>query len=219
VYKYSVQQNTNRQFYIDQHYNSALHAINHPTTTTPCIGESSSKSQHQVQVSTNSSQFYSIVSFPLFWDLCYQNLLTPFNRWFAITMGTGVIGVLLYKLPYNGKWLYELSIIIFVFDLVLYLLFCLISALRYTLYPELWSAMLNHPTESLFLGACPMGLGILIQLIVDVCVPAWGTWAITLAWTLWWIEVVASVAICFYLPFMTYVSDLPRNSIESLTNG
>ena len=133
-------------------------------------------------------------------------VLISYNRWFAITMGTGIIAVLLFKLPYNGKWLYELSIIVFVFDLVLYTLFCFISALRYILYPEIWSAMLNHPTESLFLGTCPMGLGILVQMIVYVCVPAWGTWAITLAWTLWWIEVVASLAVCFYLPFMTYVS-------------
>ena len=133
-----------------------------------------------------------------------------YHRWFAITMGTGVVTVLLFRLPYNGKWLYELSIIVFVFDLVLFILFCLISALRYLLYPEIWSAMLNHPTESLFLGACPMGLGILVQMIVNVCVPAWGSWAVTLVWTLWWIEIVLSVAICFYLPFMLYAPDYPK---------
>ncbi|KAH6696764.1 sulfite efflux pump SSU1 [Leptodontidium sp. MPI-SDFR-AT-0119] len=135
--------------------------------------------------------------------------------WFAITMGTGIIAVLLFRLPYNGKWLYELSIIIFVFDLILFVLFCLISALRYLLYPEIWSAMLNHPTESLFLGTCPMGLGILIQMIVNVCVPAWGSWAVTLAWTLWWIEIVLSVAICFYLPYM--LMSVHKTDIASVT--
>jgi tellurite resistance protein TehA-like permease len=128
-------------------------------------------------------------------------------------MGTGIIAVLLFKLPYNGKWLYELSIIIFVLDLVLFTLFCFISALRYLLYPEIWSAMLNHPNESLFLGTCPMGLGILVQMIIDVCVPAWGPWAVTLAWTLWWIEVVLSVAICFYLLFQLYVFDYTKSQL------
>jgi tellurite resistance protein TehA-like permease len=121
-------------------------------------------------------------------------------------MGTGVIAVLLFRLPYNGKWLYELSIIFFVFDFVLFVLFCLISALRYLLFPEIWAAMLNHPTESLFLGTCPLSLGILLQMIVNVCVPTWGSWAVTLAWSLWWIEIILSVAICFYLPFMLYAS-------------
>lgn len=134
-------------------------------------------------------------------DLCY--------RWFAVTMGTGVIALLLFKLPYNGIWLYELSIIVFVLDIILYTIFSFITALRYILYPEIWQAMVNHPTESLFLGTLPMGLGILVEMVVNVCVPAWGPGAATLAWTLWWIEVVMSVAICFYLPFTMYVPGIP----------
>ena len=134
-------------------------------------------------------------------------------------MGTGVIAVLLFKLPYNGKWLYELSIIIFVLDLVLFTLFSLISALRYICYPEIWRAMIQHPTESLFLGTYPMGLGILIEMLINVCVPAWGPWALTLTWTLWWIEVVLSVAVCFYMPFITYVPKSCEILIISLADS
>lgn len=121
-------------------------------------------------------------------------------------MGTGLISILLYKLPYNGAWLYWLSIIVFVLDIILYTLFTSISALRYICYPEIWQAMIRHPTESLFLGTFPMGLGIIVEMIINVCVPAWGSWAVTLAWTLWWIEVVISITICVYLPFTMYVS-------------
>lgn len=130
-------------------------------------------------------------------------------------MGTGIIAILLFRLPYNGTWLYLLSIIIFILDIVLFALFCLISALRYLQYPEIWQAMLNHPTESLFLGTCPMSLGILIEMILNVCVPAWGPWTVTLAWTLWWIEVVASVAVCFYLPFT--MMSVHKTEISSVT--
>jgi len=38
-----------------------------------------------------------------------------------------------------------------------------------------------------------------------VCVPAFGSWAITLTWALWWIDVVISVACCMFLPFAMYV--------------
>ncbi|KAH6666416.1 putative C4-dicarboxylate transporter/malic acid transport protein [Halenospora varia] len=146
----------------------------------------------------------------------YRRIVRNFTpSWFAITMGTGIIAVLLSKLPYNGTWLYMLSIIIFVLDIILFTLFCLISALRYIQYPEIWQAMLNHPTESLFLGTCPMSLGILIQMILNVCVQAWGPWTVTLAWTLWWIEVVASVAVCFYLPFT--MMSVHKTDISSVT--
>jgi tellurite resistance protein TehA-like permease len=120
-------------------------------------------------------------------------------------MGTGVVSILLYKLPYNGAWLYWISIVVFVLDIALFTLFVSISAARYICYPEIWQAMIRHSTESLFLGTWPMGLDIIIEMIINVCVPAWGPWAATLAWTLWWIEVVISIAICFYLPFIMYV--------------
>ena len=58
--------------------------------------------------------------------------------------------------------------------------FLLISILRYTIYPEIWFAMIRHPAQSLFLGTFPMGLATIINMIVFVCVPAWGTWAIYL---------------------------------------
>ncbi|KAJ5612783.1 hypothetical protein N7510_005977, partial [Penicillium lagena] len=120
-------------------------------------------------------------------------------------MGTGIISILLSKLPYNGTWIYWISAAIFVLDISLFTLFFSISAMRYLCYPEIWKAMVKHPVESLFLGTFPMGLGIIIQGIISITVPHWGPWAVTLAWTLWWIEVVTSVAICFYLPFNTYV--------------
>lgn len=48
----------------------------------------------------------------------------------------------------------------------------------------------------------PMGLATIINMIVFVCVPAWGSWAATLAWTLWWIDVVLSLGTNLFLPFI-----------------
>ncbi|KAH0260974.1 sulfite efflux pump SSU1, partial [Aureobasidium melanogenum] len=78
----------------------------------------------------------------------------------------------------------------------------LISILRYALWPELWPAMINHPTHSLFLGCFPMGLGTIVNLIVLVCVPAWGRWAATMAWALWWIDAALAVTICCSVAFL-----------------
>ncbi|KAJ5345878.1 C4-dicarboxylate transporter/malic acid transport protein [Penicillium brevicompactum] len=124
--------------------------------------------------------------------------------WFSATMGTGIVSILLHNLPYNGTWLYWISVVVFAFNVFLFVLFSLISLARYTLFRGLWTAMLNHPTQSLFLGTYPMGLATIINMICFVCVPAWGNWAGTLAWTLWWIDAVISLANNMYLPFAMY---------------
>lgn len=45
---------------------------------------------------------------------------------------------------------------------------------RYTLWPTVWTAMIHHPTQSLFIGTFPMGLCTIVNMIVFSCVPAFG---------------------------------------------
>ena len=134
-------------------------------------------------------------------------------------MGTGIVAILLHNLPYNGVWLYWLSVVIFALNVLLFVLFTVLSALRYTMYPEVWGALMRHPVQSLFLGTFPMGrilrlcqsdgnqltftgLATLVNLFVYICVPSWGPRAVPVAWTFWWIDTAIAVAICFYLPFV-----------------
>ena len=72
-------------------------------------------------------------------------------------MGTGIVSILLHNLPYNAQWLQYISYIIFALNVVLFVTFLVISILRYALFPEIWSAMIEHPGQSLFLGCFPMG--------------------------------------------------------------
>lgn len=120
-------------------------------------------------------------------------------------MGTGIVSILLHNLPFNGVWLYWISIVVFALNVFLFVLFTLASIMRYVLYPEIWGVMIRHPTQSLFLGTFPMGLATIVNMIVFVCVPAWGPWTITFAWAMWWIDVVIASATCFYLPFVLFV--------------
>jgi tellurite resistance protein TehA-like permease len=48
-------------------------------------------------------------------------------------MGTGIVSILLHNLPFNGAWLYWLSVIIFALKVILFVTFTLISAVRYVL--------------------------------------------------------------------------------------
>ncbi|EME40420.1 hypothetical protein DOTSEDRAFT_136670 [Dothistroma septosporum NZE10] len=122
--------------------------------------------------------------------------------WFSVNMGTGITSILLHNIPYNGHWLQYISYIIFALNVLLFILFLVISILRYTLYPKIFLAMIRHPAQSLFLGTFPMGLATIINMIVFVCVPAWeGNWW-KLAWVLWWIDAAFSLGTCFALPFI-----------------
>ena len=96
-------------------------------------------------------------------------------------MGTGIVSILLHNLPYNGHWLYWISVVIFALNVTLFCVFLIISILRYALYPEIWFAMIRHPTQSLFIGTFPMGLATIINMTVFVCVPSWGPRTIYLA--------------------------------------
>jgi tellurite resistance protein TehA-like permease len=127
------------------------------------------------------------------------------HSWFVVTMGTGAVSTLLYEIPYTAHWLHILSTIAFVLNIVLWLSFLAISCLRYALYPELLGVLLRSPTQRLFLGTIPTGLGTIINMIVLICVPAWGQGMAILAWVLWWINSVVAVFLCFYLTFVWFV--------------
>ncbi|ETN44450.1 uncharacterized protein HMPREF1541_10631 [Cyphellophora europaea CBS 101466] len=122
--------------------------------------------------------------------------------WFSITMGTGIVSILLHNLPYNGRWLYWISVGIFGLNVLLFTVFFVISLARYTMFRGLFRFMIRHPVQSLFTGTFPMGLATIVNMVTFVCVPTWGPWATTLAWTLWWIDAAIAVSTCFYLPFV-----------------
>ena len=120
-------------------------------------------------------------------------------------MGTGIVSVLLNTLPYNGQWLYWISVICFAFNVLLFTTGCIITFLRYTLYPEIFFAMIKHPVQSMFIGTFPMGFATIINMFCFVCVPAWGDWAQNFVWGMWIFDAVFSVITALSLPFLLCV--------------
>ncbi|KAF2011443.1 C4-dicarboxylate transporter/malic acid transport protein-like protein [Aaosphaeria arxii CBS 175.79] len=136
------------------------------------------------------------------WRRIVQNFIPS---WFAVTMGTGIVSILLYTLSTMYTRfetpLRILSIVWFFANIVLFTTFLVISVLRHVLYPATWTLMIQHPVQSLFLGTIPMGFATIVNMFTLVCVPYLGGASAQIAWAMWWIDVVASVACCFGLPF------------------
>ncbi|KAK2744141.1 hypothetical protein FQN57_004401 [Myotisia sp. PD_48] len=142
------------------------------------------------------------------WRRVVRNF-TP--SWFSVNMGTGIVSILLFSLPYNGIWLYWISVGIFGLNVALFCVFVALSILRYTLYPGIWSMMIREPVQSMFIGTFPMGFATIIDMMAFVCVPAWGPWAATVAWAFWIFDAVVATA-CALLP--NKVRMLPADPID-----
>ena len=121
-------------------------------------------------------------------------------------MGTGIVSILLNTLPYNGQWLYYISIIVFILNVAYFMVFLAITLLRYILYPEIFEVMVTHPVQSLFLGTFPMGLATIINMFCFVCVPPWGDGAAYFICGVWVFDAVVSVVVAIGIPFLLYWS-------------
>lgn len=136
-------------------------------------------------------------------DFVFRRIIRNFTpSWFIITMSTGALSIAIHQIPYHARWLKIISTILFVLNLVMFLLFTFISALRYLMHPELFPAVLRHGHQSLFLATFPVGLATLINMIVLVCALAWGQGMVVLAWALWWFDSVLASVTCFHLTWM-----------------
>ncbi|KAL6230155.1 hypothetical protein BDW75DRAFT_223396 [Aspergillus navahoensis] len=148
-------------------------------------------------------------------EVGWRRLVRNFTpSWFAVTMGTGIVSILLNTLPYNSIWLYWISVVIFALNVLLFLAACILSILRYTLYPEIFIAMIMHPVQSMFIGTFPMGFATIINMFCLVCVPAWGGWSPHFAWGMWIADAVISVVTALSLPFIL----ISRNSETQLSS-
>jgi tellurite resistance protein TehA-like permease len=114
-------------------------------------------------------------------------------------MGTGIVSILLYFIPFKTPVLYYLSVVFFVLNAVLFFLAFMVSIGRYTLYPEIWTVMIQDPINSLFLGTVPMGFATLVEMWVFICVPHWGEWAKSVAWAGWMLDTVVALGVTISL--------------------
>lgn len=147
-------------------------------------------------------------------------------------MGTGIVSILLHQLPYNAQWIQYISYIFFSANVILFVVFLSVTIARYALYPEIWSVMIGHPGQSLFLGCFPMGFAskskhlklrlaeadLAAKAIINMmifCCKDWGESMIYLAWAFWWIDAVLSVATCITMPFV--VMHRHRPGLQNIT--
>jgi C4-dicarboxylate transporter/malic acid transport protein len=136
-------------------------------------------------------------------------------NWFAATMGTGILSLLLAQLPAAVPVVHRLAEALWLFNIVLFLTFSFLYIARWVLFFDEARRVFGHSTVSMFFGTIPMGLATIINGLLLFGLPRWGDGVISIAETLWWIDVAMSVACGVLIPFMMFTRQ--QHSIDQMT--
>ncbi|VVO17752.1 TDT family transporter [Pseudomonas fluorescens] len=136
-------------------------------------------------------------------------------NWFAATMGTGVLALALAQLPVESPGLRAVAEGLWLFNILLFVLFCGLYAARWLLFFDEARRIFGHSTVSMFFGTIPMGLATIINGFLLFGVPRWGEGVVQLAEVLWWLDVVMSLACGVLIPYLMFTRQ--EHSIDQMT--
>ena len=130
-------------------------------------------------------------------------------NWFTMTMGTGIVLLMIHAFPYAfpgqqllSRWLWRM-------DILLYVLFSALFLARLISQGDSVRRLLHHPVQSMFLGAIPMGLvpiingGLLFGMPPEV------------AQALWWLDAAMAVGFGWIVPYLMFTQQ--EHSLDGMT--
>lgn len=136
-------------------------------------------------------------------------------NWFAMTMGNGIVYLVLAGLPWHFAGQTALAQTLWAVSIALYAVFTAMLIGRGIFYPETIRPMLHHPLQSMFLGAVPMGLAPIINGIVLFAGPHLGDGAYQLAYKLWCLDALLAIAVAIGVPYMMFTAQ--SHAFERIT--
>lgn len=117
-------------------------------------------------------------------------------------MNSGILALLLQQCPYQFNGVGILSIIFYVLDLALFVVFSLIFITRFLMFKgEAYNEVISQPPEMMFCACWPIAWMTLTSLTSLIDSNArWGHHAFTIvAYVMWWICVVWSLAVTIWV--------------------
>lgn len=136
-------------------------------------------------------------------------------NWFTMTMGTGVVALILPEFPFAQEILWQGATALWQFNTLLFIVFSLVYALRWLIYPQEAKQIFSHPSMALFLGAIPMGLATVLNGFLKYGVALYGDIAIQIAQVLWFVDAILAVGIGVLVPFCMFYKQ--EHQLHSMT--
>ncbi|KAJ7247883.1 voltage-dependent anion channel [Mycena haematopus] len=117
--------------------------------------------------------------------------------WHTVVMGTGGVTALISRFHFgqDSEAIKILTLLFFFLNLFFFITICAATIARYWIFPELWDAMLQHPTQSLFISTFPMGAATLINtaLTINQTYSFSGPGFLYALWAFWWLDCAVSL--------------------------
>ncbi|QOW47742.1 MULTISPECIES: TDT family transporter [Acinetobacter] len=145
-----------------------------------------------------------------------RNVIRQFTpNWFTMTMGTGVVALILPEFPFAQEILWQGATALWQFNAFVFIVFSLVYALRWLIYPQEAKQIFSHPSMALFLGAIPMGLATVLNGFLKYGVALYGDVAIQIAQVLWFVDAILAVGIGVLVPFCMFYKQ--EHQLHSMT--
>ncbi|SDE08466.1 TDT family transporter [Paraburkholderia lycopersici] len=145
----------------------------------------------------------------------FENIRQFTPNWFAVTMGTGVVYLVLEALSGASPIKRELAEWLWRIDIGMYAVFFMMFVGRLVLFSETIKPLLHHPMQSMFLGALPMGFAPIVNGVIAFSGPRYGDGAYSLAFGLWGVDAVTSLVVAIGVPYLVFTKQ--EHSADRLT--
>ncbi|GAA93729.1 uncharacterized protein L969DRAFT_84821 [Mixia osmundae IAM 14324] len=124
--------------------------------------------------------------------------------YYTIVMGTGALAFLLYEIPWRFQGLIVLGDIVFVINLIFFVVITAGLILRFALFPGAFKNSMLHPFESSFVPCLPLAMANIIAEMQDYGTRHTGFWLIKTGEVLFWVYLSVALTICFIIPPLQY---------------
>ena len=136
-------------------------------------------------------------------------------NWFAATMGTGILALVLPQVPVAGPALFGVGQALWMINIALFTTFAAIYAARWAMFPDEARRVFGHSVVSMFFGTIPMGLATIVNGFVVFGLPLFGERAISIAAGLWVADAAMSLACGVAIPYLMFTRQ--EHSIDRMT--
>jgi len=101
------------------------------------------------------------------------------------------------SVPYRFHGLYTIGLIFFLLNIVLFLMNVTLISLRFYWWPSTFKASILHPTETLFVPACVVSLGLIFINITQYGTTPGktGPWLLNTMFAFFWIDCILATAL------------------------
>ncbi|KAI1269054.1 voltage-dependent anion channel [Xylariaceae sp. FL1019] len=121
--------------------------------------------------------------------------------WFPVTMSTGSIAVLLSQQPFRFHGLNTIGRVVFIIDIVLFVIFSFLISLRFLRSPRALLRSLHDPSECFFFGAFLASMALILYCMAAYGVrglDGHGAWLISALRVLFWIYFACATLVAVF---------------------